>query len=688
MTTRSLQAQKDEREPSQVIIADLENLNHELCRLFGIMAHNDEELASKLFKAYRSLMIIQMLSDRRCVAVTGVQGVGKSTLVKNLLAINDAVFPTNLGRGEKLPLLVVPKEPAARVQRKIVTFSSADRFRLGEKHYESSEEYQSALMNPDKDMLYGLVEVHDADMKLWESDVTFMLLPGFEERDNEGWQEVVRRSAMASSCCIVAFNATSYAQQTNKKYIDWIRGELDMNGVLLAMTGADRSTDDNAELRSTVLGDLGIADEARAAIVSVGVFPDGMPWRDEVKKHVLSMLDGRARIQRHQYDNIYRAVMNDVMPALKRLENLEESRHGKHLEERMEYEKFIQPFHDEQLRVRKKMEEHLERRLNEKSEIVKKALKDDAGSVSPLKKLRSTLGDTFRNHLKVRGESINKVVSLWQEKGVDARDMVVSVYSIALEPHLSLLNAGENGSETKSAVAISSDGTGIHDVVRDLRILFHDSNEEWSDMSRTLILLPSIILNMAALKYDGVIDVVKDGQGSAQLAGNWKETLADKYLNRTPVLNLIGGILGLDGVIDGKIDSVPKLISAVTGITAATIPQWVFSAVSGFLTAGLLVVNVKNAIQRSIDRDVQTHGAIVDSIRHSQHAAIMRAYDDAIEAVRERLQFFYAGRHNMGDELGRTELLSHRRKKAQLLANAIADNSFQQARVTRLLSDA
>ena len=67
---------------------------------------DNSEIRKKLQLIYRKLAISERLFEKYIVSISGLQGVGKTTFIKQIYSIPDEFLPENIGRGEQLPVLI------------------------------------------------------------------------------------------------------------------------------------------------------------------------------------------------------------------------------------------------------------------------------------------------------------------------------------------------------------------------------------------------------------------------------------------------------------------------------------------------------------------------------------------------------------------------------------------------------
>ena len=68
------------------------------------------ETKNELKLIYRKLLISEILFEKYIISVSGLQGVGKTTLIKQIYSIPDELLPENIGRGEQLPILITESD--------------------------------------------------------------------------------------------------------------------------------------------------------------------------------------------------------------------------------------------------------------------------------------------------------------------------------------------------------------------------------------------------------------------------------------------------------------------------------------------------------------------------------------------------------------------------------------------------
>lgn len=198
----------------------LKDLNRALLELKAAsVVLNDQELNSELRDVTRRLVIAEVLADTTIIAIGGSQGAGKTTLMMSMYGLEghgaDWLNP-NEGRGERLPVLILEEEsctsPRGALRELGHLDESKQRFGVVERRVEVGE-FQKAICNAETNVVLPVLYVPRTYFR--QSDLAFLLLPGYEreDRDNVAWQQLMRQALVGASGCILVTDETRLAGQ-------------------------------------------------------------------------------------------------------------------------------------------------------------------------------------------------------------------------------------------------------------------------------------------------------------------------------------------------------------------------------------------------------------------------------------------------------------------------------------------
>lgn len=226
------------------------------------------EDVKQLFPSLRKLCIASMMQNKKIICISGLQGAGKTTLMKNFYGIEDDLMNVSLGRGERVPVLITERD----VKEPRITALFIEHDVKGNYSYIIKELHKDEIIHATKgeDQSIMYLEIIVPYKHTLGDSVSFMLLPGFEKK-NEYWNDLIEFSVNSSDAAIFVFNEASFANAENETFLKRIQDRFGSN-VVYAISGSDESPDDNAQVKKTCMEVLQIQEEDR--FVCVGQYND------------------------------------------------------------------------------------------------------------------------------------------------------------------------------------------------------------------------------------------------------------------------------------------------------------------------------------------------------------------------------------------------------------------------------
>ena len=85
---------------------------YDLLRALPVL--DNTELERRVLPVLRKVEIARLLDEQYVVAITGLQGVGKTTLIRAIYGLPEDLLPEGVGRGEKVPIWVLEHSVGGR----------------------------------------------------------------------------------------------------------------------------------------------------------------------------------------------------------------------------------------------------------------------------------------------------------------------------------------------------------------------------------------------------------------------------------------------------------------------------------------------------------------------------------------------------------------------------------------------
>ena len=243
------------------------------------------EKAKELENSIRKLKIASLMENKTLICVAGMQGAGKTTLMKNFYGLKGEELSIELGRGERIPVLITETDVTAPVMNAIrVQKNEAGEYAAVECRMEANE-FAHASKGEDNSILY--LEMFVPYRHTHNSAVSFMLLPGFE-KNNDYWRELINFAVNSSDAAVFAFDESRFSQGDNFEQLKKLTDRFG-NNIIYAITQSDASKDDNEEVRQSCIKALEIPQANADRVVCTGQYDDekkNEAWIEKLKNAI------------------------------------------------------------------------------------------------------------------------------------------------------------------------------------------------------------------------------------------------------------------------------------------------------------------------------------------------------------------------------------------------------------------
>jgi hypothetical protein len=678
--------------------AKLRRLNAAMLRLIGDLMVSEQTYrreVSALREVLRSTTLTEALSDRLLFAVAGPQGAGKTTLVRELYDLDGTWLKPNLGRGERIPILIVeddrdePQGVVWELQHDTVTAEAE----FVERETDPLE-WQSVVRSAGSNVM--LVELRVPASCFGVPGTGFLLLPGYEIWDDSDeaidWQALMRRALIASPGAIVVTDEQLLATSQQQLIVDdltTLYGGKIKPVICVARTENLRNDEARETLERRAAEVFGVETDA---VVLTGTGP---AYRDEWRDALLEALghvQEPSRIRPLQLAQLVTVLDTDLREVLSGL-SLSVQVDGL-LNDDQAYRDWLDLFDQSAKFARDEYAKEVERNLlSQFSQAVTDLRKytDEHGGWSGAK-------DKIVDWLQIRTAQRNRehqdrLVSMWNKAATSPRGVVTNhsdmvrvvqweVARSALvsvpearpeEPVAELAASSTSPSDASVNPNLGVESMNLPDfILSDARFFSGAMDpdapgkllEPSLHFDQTVRMLPAMGLEVLRFSLENTSAVV--GRSGVKLHHTDEQGLVDAVSKiaetRRTLLRAGVAVIGLDLLANGTIDTIPTLASAFqtlffgaapaagatgTAAAAATASTLATAAGAAFMSAAVAaaVLQYANAAQ---GRAYARSEAMLAGAKESAEQDLLNQFDDLMGQVRRRVDVRLRGYLNVG----------------------------------------
>ncbi len=189
-------------------------LKQQLQHFLGILESSDLssipheqkiQVSQRITEQLQKLHVMELVDSRQLIAITGMQGAGKTKLIKDLFSKDADALPDNLGRGEVIPVIITQTMNAKT--RYVLKQYNMQTKELVIEECDNATEFSERLKNPTQvgEKIDICAELHvSGSTDLIPDHFSFVLLPGMEELQHlsQKFIELFLYSAALNICLV------------------------------------------------------------------------------------------------------------------------------------------------------------------------------------------------------------------------------------------------------------------------------------------------------------------------------------------------------------------------------------------------------------------------------------------------------------------------------------------------------
>lgn len=633
----------------------LKDLNQALLELHAAsVVLNDQELASELREVTRRLVLAEVLADTSIIAIGGSQGAGKTTLMMSMYGLEgggaDWLNP-NEGRGERLPVLILEEDSCMSPRGALRELGPLDeaKQRVGvvERRVEVGE-FQSAIFEAKTNVVLPVLYVPRT--YLAQPGQAFLLLPGYEQedRDNAAWQQLMRQALVGATGCILVTDETRLAGQRETEILrDVLANDLPGAQPLVVISkteGLAAHPERMSELRKRAGEVFHIsAGEIDRLVHCIGSSDPAYKdqWLPRLRQALNDMAAGSVISRQAQLSRLHEVLEK----RLGRVLNLAGNRSRLHFgcgagDDGGALEvvtRVLEAFDDAKMDLEEKFKAAMTGMVAAQSKeawkLLESKLIEEYEGFTP--KVRGLLDTTSEKHQRL----VRDTESAWPKPDKVLESFVTETGTLTHKK----LGAPKDLSGIKDASvfrrlgyvgsdgAITAWGHPTNDDIRNMQVLLGSPSVEsdlptvaTKELESTVRLLPALALEYARLASLMPALVGVDSKSLTSLpvtdVNAAVQSVKEQFEQATDIsksiLRGLAMVMAVDVGVDGQIDSLPALITVLTGGTNAAAPTAATGAEATVATTAAAGVSVAGVVVGLIAVAYLAHSALQSVRRH------------------------------------------------------------------------
>ena len=357
---------------------------------------NDEEIESQLYEVIRSMLISNLFIDKNIITITGLQGVGKTTLLKQIYGLGNE-FVENLDRGECFPILFVENSDAET--KYYVHYIVSQEKKIYKEEISKKAFFEGVQANSLYNLLY---EVSLPEKVFKNQHSAFLLLPGFEEinENNKSFQKLIEHLLNISTVPIIVFNQSEYADDANRQLLSRVKRIAGDVQPIYILSFSDASEDNNLSFKQQIISELKLNNSDR--VVRTGTDSFGIAkWGNDFRKAVNSIEKKSFSIKKEHTDSILNMI-NKISKIIMKIETKVDSEKLHRMYDDLLIDDYMNVFHSQVGSIRKRYTQLLEKSLLQFSMKVKSDITNGIVEYGLLKKIQNAIiGENLKKKLNL-----------------------------------------------------------------------------------------------------------------------------------------------------------------------------------------------------------------------------------------------------------------------------------------------
>ena len=610
--------------------------------------------------ALRKIVIANEMMSKGIICISGLQGAGKTTLIKNFYGIGDEYFNITLGVGEKIPVFISEVSRCINPEMYAVCLNKDKNGNYYRDYVKmNSEEFKRASAGNEIGQNVMYLELRVPYKHLNNDSYAFMLLPGFEKK-NDYWKSLIDFSIKCSDTSIFVFNESSFSKYDNQVLLDKIYDKFG-NSLIFAISQSDLSDDDNAAVKNTCIEVMKINKDEEDRVICVGEYANqtqNEKWIAELKSAIEKYCNSIEIARKNCTKYIYEVIEDEIRPKLIEIRDALGTDTGDaiqiHLENSSYLRAFDQVVNDRRINLEKKLNSALDKSFNLSRERLENIFKNSSYAkqlgVKDNRVIRRTIFGENVDDIQRARKRIE--VALKRDDGVYdfqyAFFEAISQLSIEIgqDNECRTILIGDKTQEVSvfdepteivpTAEILQKRDNILHDVAALLTkssVMPQPKHENPADTMKVIAELGAEHFGLATLHASAEINkkLIIPEVINSKLELNYN-VISERVSSVDKVVLGTLGITGIDIMTDGVIDAIPAIATAL----GVSVP--IVAVATGIIAAGTTSVAIVQDINRLKRTEFSSAQNAIVSIQSQIKTKYLEAYDEAMRAIKNRVE--------------------------------------------------
>jgi hypothetical protein len=697
-------------------------------------AHLDEEKAKVLgqLKAlHNKLSITDQMADRSLLAITGLQGTGKTTIVKHLYELPKDILPENSGRGERLPVFITEKKVNQIETYVFRPKQNEDGHIKVVREKVTSQEFNKIAMNPmaNEDLWLECVV---PERYLKDEMKSIVLLPGFEKDDKDLSQLLLEHILYLSNSSVMVLRKDTFARESTQEMMRKVKQIYKYVKPVIAITFGDVNAEQNPAFKQQIIEEFELQAHEHDHVVITGEKPQ---FTEDWQSHLMEAIDRYGYADSNRDDlvkQLIRSLARQIDDTLFQVRKILESEMKKRKLEQAQFDDYhtiLINFENISSKFLKDLEEDIKIALGKRFEPARDAFRVYlADNTTWGKELKTKFFGQKPQELYALEAKIQEI---WENPN---RDQVIfnsddqKKAERILPPSLEILDVVTNYVNTNGTEVLQSieepkqveTVTDAPDSKEDKKAAFlarargngsvavrNKNNEPKQPMERinayftagdnlpiklnqkdckTLAVIGTMLVRETYLEESksklGELKLDRSLLSDADVEINPMEQIEKLSIAAPKLLKAVPVILGLDGLVDGELD----LVTNATSALAALGLKLTGAQLLGLLGAGFAAAYAGKAIQESVrkanERQLQLAQAgelIFKELPEIQAKAFVNGLKRTFDRMADQLVNKHLEYSGHFDHVGELEHINYTVRKIGLISQELKREQYEQS---------